>query len=157
MRADIDRKFLLVAYQEAKAGFDEGGCPISAVLARGQTLVSQGRNQRVQGGDPVAHGVMDALRGSGRQTGYPGTTHCTSLSPGMVCQGAIVRFGIPRVAIAENTTFGGNEEFLRARRRARHCRRPGLHRADDAIYKGEAGALVRGHRGRVRRLLEAAL
>ena len=31
----------------------------------------------------------------------------------MMCSGTIVQFGIPRVVIGENTTFGGNEEFLR--------------------------------------------
>ena len=39
----------------------------------------------------------------------------TSLSPCMMCSGTIIQFGIPRVVIAENTTFGGNEEFLRER------------------------------------------
>lgn len=62
-----DQKFLRIAYEEAKAGFDEGGCPIGSVLARGSELVSQGRNQRVQKGDPIAHGEMDALRKAGRQ------------------------------------------------------------------------------------------
>jgi cytosine deaminase len=39
----------------------------------------------------------------------------TSLSPCMMCAGTIVQFGIPRVVVGENTTFGGNEEFLRQR------------------------------------------
>ena len=39
----------------------------------------------------------------------------TSLSPCMMCSGTIIQFGIPRVVIAENTNFGGNEDFLRER------------------------------------------
>ncbi len=113
MLTEIDKKFLRIAHQEAKAGFDEGGCPIGSVLARGDQLVSQGRNRRVQDGDPIAHGEMDALRKAGRQRTYRDTTLYTSLSPCMMCSGTIVQFGIPRVVIAENTTFGGNEEFLR--------------------------------------------
>ena len=35
MLNEVDQKFLRVAYDEAKAGFDEGGCPIGSVLARG--------------------------------------------------------------------------------------------------------------------------
>jgi len=112
---DTDHRFLRIAYDEAKAGFDEGGCPIGSVLARGDALVSQGRNQRVQKGDPIAHGEMDALRKAGRQRTYRDTTLYTSLSPCMMCSGTIVQFGIPRVVIAENTTFGGNEDFLRER------------------------------------------
>jgi creatinine deaminase len=84
-------------------------------LARGDKLVSQGRNQRVQGGDPIAHGEMDALRKAGRQKTYRDTTLYTSLSPCMMCTGTIIQFGIPRVVVGENTTFGGNEELLRSR------------------------------------------
>jgi cytosine deaminase len=115
MLTKTDQKMLRVAFEEAKAGFDEGGCPIGSVLARGDQIVSQGRNQRVQKGDPIAHGEMDALRKAGRQRTYRDTTLYTSLSPCMMCSGTIVQFGIPRVVIADNTTFGGNEEFLRER------------------------------------------
>ena len=115
MLSETDKKFLRIAYEEAKAGFDEGGCPIGSVLARGEKLVSQGRNQRVQGGDPIAHGEMDALRKAGRQKTYRDTTLYTSLSPCMMCTGTIIQFGIPRVVIGENKTFGGNEELLRSR------------------------------------------
>ena len=48
MLSKSDKKMLKIAYNEAKAGFDEGGCPIGAVLAREGDVVSQGRNQRVQ-------------------------------------------------------------------------------------------------------------
>lgn len=115
MLTDTDRKFLRLAYEEAKAGYDEGGCPIGSVLARGGELVSRGRNQRVQKGDPIAHGEMDALRKAGRQKSYRDMTIYTSLSPCMMCTGTIIQFGIPRVVIGENTTFGGNEEFLRSK------------------------------------------
>ena len=115
MLTDTDRKFLRLSYEEALAGFNEGGCPIGSVLARGDMLVSQGRNHRGQGGDPSAQGEMDALRKAGRQKTYKDTTLYTSLSPCMMCSGTIVQFGIPRVVIAENTTFGGNEDFLRER------------------------------------------
>jgi cytosine/creatinine deaminase len=115
MLTATDKKFLRIAYDEAKAGFDEGGCPIGSVLARGDKLVSQGRNQRVQGGDPIAHGEMDALRKAGRQKTYKDMTIYTSLSPCMMCTGTIIQFGIPRVIIGENRTFGGNEEFLRSK------------------------------------------
>lgn len=115
MLIGADWKFLRMAYDEAKAGYDEGGCPIGSVLARGDTLVSRGRNQRVQASDPIAHGEMDALRKAGRQKTYRDTTLYTSLSPCMMCSGTIVQFGIPRVVIGENETFGGNEEFLRSK------------------------------------------
>ena len=66
----------------------------------------------MQKGDPIAHGEMDALRKAGRQKTYKDTVLYTSLSPCMMCSGTIVQFGIPKVVIGENKTFGGNEKFL---------------------------------------------
>jgi cytosine deaminase len=83
------------------------------VLARDGQEVSRGHNQRVQQGDPIAHGEMDALRKAGRQRTYRDTVLYTTLSPCMMCSGTIVQFGIPRVVVGENKTFGGNEDFLR--------------------------------------------
>ena len=110
---DTDRRMLRIAYEEASAGFDEGGCPIGSVLTRGDRVVAQGRNQRVQQGDPIAHGEMDALRKAGRQRTYRDTTLYTSLSPCMMCSGTIVQFAIPRVVMGEAENFPGNPDFLR--------------------------------------------
>ncbi|MFT5657265.1 MAG: creatinine deaminase [Gammaproteobacteria bacterium] len=114
MLSEHDTRFLRIAYEEAKAGFDEGGCPIGSALAKGDQLIAQGRNQRVQKGDPIAHGEMDCLRKGGRQKSYRGMTLYTSLSPCMMCSGTIVQFGIQRVVVGENKNFGGNEDFLRS-------------------------------------------
>ena len=113
MLSRIDEQLLRLAYGEAKIGYDSGGCPIGSVLARNEQVISRGHNQRVQQGDPIAHGEMDAIRKAGRQKTYRDTVLYTTLSPCMMCSGTIVQFGIPRVVIGENETFGGNEEFLR--------------------------------------------
>lgn len=110
----IDRHFLRLAYEEAKRGFAEGGCPIGSVLAEGERLIASGRNRRVQDGDPIAHGEMVCLRRAGRQRSYRGMTLYTSLSPCMMCAGTVVQFKIPRVVIGEATTFAGNPDFLRS-------------------------------------------
>jgi len=104
---------LQVAIAQARTGLSEGGVPIGSVLARGREIVGQGRNRRVQNGDPIAHGEMDCLRAAGRQRSYEGMTLYTTLSPCMMCAGTIVQFGIRHVVIGENETFGGNEDFLR--------------------------------------------
>ena len=103
------------AYELALKSYNDGGCPIGSVLARGSEILGEGHNQRVQKSDPIAHGEMDALRNAGRQASYAGTTLYTSLSPCMMCAGTIVQFKIPRVVVAENINFGGNEDFLRSR------------------------------------------
>lgn len=106
-------ELLQVAIAQARTGLSEGGVPIGSVLARGREIVGQGRNRRVQNGDPIAHGEMDCLRTAGRQRSYEGMTLYTTLSPCMMCAGTIVQFGIKHVVIGENETFGGNEDFLR--------------------------------------------
>lgn len=113
--SEVDQRFLRVAYEEALGGYQEGGCPIGSALAQGERLIASGRNQRVQAGDPIAHGEMDCLRKAGRQKSYRSMTLYTSLSPCMMCSGTIVQFGIPRLVIGEIENFGGNEEFLRSR------------------------------------------
>jgi len=116
MLSETDKKYLKIAYEEAKGGYDEGGCPIGAALAFGDTLIASGRNQRVQKGDPIAHGEMDCLRKAGRQKTYKGMTLYTSLSPCMMCSGTIIQFGIERVVIGEDKNFAGNPQFLRDHR-----------------------------------------
>lgn len=115
MITDNDQRFAERAYLEAKRSYDEGGLPIGSVLARGAEIIAAGHNQRVQQGDPIAHGEMDALRKAGRQRTYRDTTLYTSLSPCMMCAGTIVQFKIPRVVINDTQNFGGNEDFLRNR------------------------------------------
>lgn len=110
-----DPSLVTRAYELARKSYEEGGCPIGSVLARGSAILGEGHNQRVQKGDPIAHGEMDALRNAGRQASYAGTTLYTSLSPCMMCAGTIVQFGIPHVVIADSVNFGGNEAFLRER------------------------------------------
>lgn len=115
MITEWDRRFAELAFMEAKKSADNGGLPIGSVLAKGDRLIATGHNQRVQEGDPIAHGEMDCLRKAGRQKSYAGMTLYTSLSPCMMCAGTIVQFKIPRVVINDTKNFGGNEEFLRAR------------------------------------------
>ncbi len=112
---DADQGFMRAAVEEAERGFAEGGVPIGAALVEDGAVVATGRNRRVQQGDPIAHGEMDCLRAAGRRRSYRNTTLYTTLSPCMMCSGTIVQFGIPRVVVGENATFGGNEEFLHSR------------------------------------------
>lgn len=111
---DNDMIFMEEAYKLAKKSFDEGGLPIGAVLVRDGEIIGRGHNQRVQNGDPIAHGEMDCLRNAGRQKTYKDTVLYTTLSPCMMCSGTMVQFGVPRVVIGENRNFGGNEQFLEA-------------------------------------------
>ncbi|HEX3651882.1 MAG TPA: nucleoside deaminase [Rhizomicrobium sp.] len=111
----IDTQFMNLALAEAEKSFSSRGIPIGSVLVRDDKVIGKGHNQRVQLGDAIAHGEMDCIRQAGRQRTYRDTILYTTLSPCMMCSGTIVQFGIPRVVIGENATFGGNEAFLRER------------------------------------------
>ncbi|KAF3141372.1 cytosine deaminase [Orbilia oligospora] len=84
-RAD-DKKFMKIAYEEAKKGYDEGGIPaeISALQTAGRLPASS----------------------------YKNTTMYTTLSPCSMCTGAILLYKISRVVIGENRTFVGSEDWL---------------------------------------------
>ena len=103
MLSRIDEQLLRLAYEAKLATIWR--CLIGSVLARNEQVISRGHNQRVQQGDPIAHGEMDAIRKAGRQKTYRDTVLYTTLSPRMMCSGTIVQFGIPRVVIGENETL----------------------------------------------------
>jgi cytosine/creatinine deaminase len=107
-----DREMMALALGQARASLGDGGVPVGAVLAAGGQVVAAGHNERVQRGDPVAHGEIACLRNAGRRPSYAGTTMYTTLSPCQMCSGAILLFQIPRVVVGEAETFAGDLGFL---------------------------------------------
>ena len=109
---DFDHKFMAEAYQQAELGFNQGGIPVGAVMVKNGTVVARGRNKRVQEDDPVMHGETDCLRAAGLRKDYAQIDLYTTLSPCMMCTGAVLNFGIQRVVIGENVSFDGNISTL---------------------------------------------
>ena len=109
--------FLQAAYEEALLGLKEGGIPIGGVLVHGEEIVARGHNRRVQQGNPVLHGEIDTLSNAGRHPAsfYRECTLYTTLSPCIMCSGAIALYKIPRVIIGEDVNFPGEAQFLRSR------------------------------------------
>src|SRR5215207_4664143 len=99
--------FLRAAIDEAKLGLSEGGLPIGSVLVRGQQIIGRGHNRRIQRGDPMAHAEIDCLTNAGRQKTYRDTTLYSTTMPCLLCAGAIMQFGIPRVIVGDASTFSG--------------------------------------------------
>ena len=111
-QADVDAQMMAAALEQARASLAGGGVPVGAVLAAGPDLIAAGHNERVQQGDPVAHGEIACLRNAGRQSSYRDMTLYTTLSPCQMCSGAILLFQIPRVVVGEARTFAGDLGFL---------------------------------------------
>ena len=107
-----DDEMMALALQQARVSLDAGGVPVGAVLAANGQVVAAGHNERVQRGDPVAHGEISCLRNAGRRASYLDTTLYTTLSPCQMCTGAILLFQIPRVVVGEAQTFAGDLDFL---------------------------------------------
>ncbi|MGA1838105.1 nucleoside deaminase [Herbiconiux sp. 11R-BC] len=109
-------EMLAVAVAEARAGAAEGGVPVGAALFVDGELVGAGHNQRVQLGSPIHHGETACLADAGRLPAgvYARATMVTTLSPCIMCTGAILLYKIPRVIVGENSTFLGAEELLRS-------------------------------------------
>jgi cytosine deaminase len=110
-----DRDMMALALRQARESLEAGGVPVGAVLAAGCEVIAAGHNERVQHGDPVAHGEISALRNAGRRSSYADTTMYTTLSPCQMCTGAILLFQIPRVVVGEARTFEGDLDFLRSK------------------------------------------
>lgn len=110
-------KFMQEAINEAKKGLAEGGIPIGAVLVHKGKIIGRGHNRRVQKGSAILHGETDALENAGRQKAsvYRECAMYTTLSPCVMCTGAMLLYGIPRVVVGENKTFLGEEALLKQR------------------------------------------
>lgn len=103
------------AVAQGAASLAQGGVPVGSALDLGGALIASGHNERVQLGDPIAHGEMSCLRKAGRQRSYRDAVLYTTLAPCAMCAGTIVQFGIPLVIVGEERTFPGELAFLRDR------------------------------------------
>ena len=108
-----DRRFYKITLGEAKKACLKMVFLLVLFLYKMKKTISKEHNQRVQTNNPLAHEEMDCLEKAGRQTSYKVMTLYTTLSPCMMCSGAIIQFKIPRLVIGENKNFEGNIEFLK--------------------------------------------
>lgn len=111
-----DSDLMRLAVLLAKKGYDEGGCPIGAVIVDNESrrILGKGHNTLVQENHPYNHGETAAIRDAGRRD-FSRTTLFTSLSPCDVCATLLYMRQFPRVVVGDVTSASGNEEMLRAR------------------------------------------
>ena len=106
--------FMRIAVLLAQKSYEEGGCPIGAVIVNNTThmIVGKGHNTLVQESHPYNHGETAAIRDAGR-IDFSQTTLYTSLSPCDVCATLIYMRGFTRVVVGDVTNASGNESMLR--------------------------------------------
>jgi creatinine deaminase len=108
---------LRIAFEEALAGYHEGGLPIGAALFYRGELIGRGRNRRVQDGNPILHAEMSCFQNAGRLPAsvYREATLYSTLSPCYMCSGAALLFGVPRMVVGESRTIAAADDWLRSR------------------------------------------
>ena len=108
--------FMRIAVHLAEKSYEEGGCPIGAVIIDNATrrIIGKGHNTLVQDNDPYNHGETAALRDAGRQD-FSKTTLFTTLSPCDICTALLYMRQFQRVVVGDVTNASGNEQILRSR------------------------------------------
>lgn len=111
-----DADFMRLAVLLAQKSFDEGGCPIGAVIIDNATrqILGKGHNTLVQENHPYHHGETSAIRDAGR-IDFSSTTLFTSLSPCEVCATLLYMRGFARVVVGDVTNASGTEPLLRSK------------------------------------------
>jgi cytosine deaminase len=109
-----DADFMRIGVLLAQKSYDEGGCPIGAVIVDDQTrqIIGKGHNTLVQENDPYNHGETSAIRDAGRQD-FSEMTIFTTLSPCDVCASLIPMRQFARAVVGDVTNAAGNEKVLR--------------------------------------------
>jgi cytosine deaminase len=120
----IHKLGLSTAIAKARKSYQEGGIPIGAALVyhgsstdpKDAVVLGCSHNSRIQKSSATLHGEIAALEDAGRLKAqvYRGSTMYTTLSPCIMCTGAILLYKIPRVVIGENENWVGGEELLKS-------------------------------------------
>ena len=104
--------FMERALEEAQNSLDAGGIPTGAVLVKDDVILGSAGNTRIQKNNPLGHAIINAIIDAGRIGSYSSTTLYTTTMPCLMCSGAIIQFGIPKVIVADNQNFSGPLTFL---------------------------------------------
>jgi cytosine deaminase len=111
-----DAHVMRIAVLLAQKSYDEGGCPIGAVIIDNATrrILGKGHNTLVQENHPYHHGETSALRDAGR-IDFSRTTLFTSLSPCEICATLLHMRGFSRVVVGDVTNASGTEPLLHSK------------------------------------------
>ena len=107
-----DRRFMQMALGEARESFAKGSVPVGSVMVRQGNVIAAGRNRTQELNDPTSHGETECIRKCGFIDDFGAVTLYTTLSPCMMCTGAMLFLGIPRIVIGDRENYPGDIDFL---------------------------------------------
>jgi len=108
---DKDKKFMLLAIEEAQLAGSIGEVPIGSVITdKDNNIISSGYNLREKNQDPTAHAEIIAIRRASEKLQswrMDGTTLYVTLEPCAMCIGAIVLARVSRLVFGARDTKAG--------------------------------------------------
>jgi cytosine deaminase len=109
-----DADMMRIAVLLAQKSYEEGGCPIGAVVMDNSSrkILGKGHNTLIQENHPYNHGETSAMRDAG-SIDFSRTTVFTTLTPCKVCATLLVERGVARVVIGNTPYQDHNEGYLR--------------------------------------------
>jgi len=151
---DDDRRFMLLAIEQAHAAAMAGEVPVGAVIVRDGEVIASGFNRPIVSHDPTAHAEMNALREAGRVLGNYRLVDCdlcVTLEPCAMCAGAIQHARIRRLVFGAHDpktgACGSVVDLMAQPRLNHHCKvTPGLMSQDTGSLLSEFFARRRGKR-----------
>lgn len=99
-QAEIDKKFMSLAIEEAKKALKEKEVPIGAVIVCGSRIIGRGHNLVETLCDATAHAEMQAITAAASALGGKYLKGCTlyvTVEPCVMCGGALAWSQIERV------------------------------------------------------------
>ncbi len=103
---------MAAAHRQAVRSLEEGGFPVGSVIVKDGQQIGAGFNRHAQTGDPTTHAELEAIRDAAARAGegqlldlLAGATCYTTMMPCEMCSGAIIRFGLAAVVVAEVSSY----------------------------------------------------
>lgn len=96
----MDKKYMLIALEEAKKAFDEDEVPVGAVIVKDNKVIARAHNKREQLQSATAHAEVLAIEKACQKIGYWRLNDCDiyiTMEPCMMCSGAIINARIANV------------------------------------------------------------
>ncbi|MCK5391231.1 MAG: tRNA adenosine(34) deaminase TadA [Deltaproteobacteria bacterium] len=109
---DYDRKFMLLAIEQAQLAGSIGEVPVGAIITdKDNNLISSGYNLRESNHDPTAHAEIIAIKNAAKKLNswrLEGTTLYVTIEPCPMCMGAVVLARINRLVFGARDPKAGS-------------------------------------------------
>lgn len=107
----VDEEYMHKCLELAEKAFDEGECPVGAVVVSADgKIIGTGYNRRESDNSPTAHAEIIAIEKAAKALGQWRLLDCTlyvTLEPCPMCTGAIINARIKRVVYGAFDDKGG--------------------------------------------------